>query len=101
MKCVDECPDDPFMFADPISQQCVEDCSLYSDRYGYIGNRTCVQQCPDGLGLYANNQTRRCVTAWNCQPGTYGLDPERICVQICPEIPVSLFADPFDTNTCV
>ena len=98
MKCVDECPDDPFMFADPISQQCVEDCSLYSDRYGYIGNRTCVQQCPDGLGLYANNQTRRCVTAWNCQPGTYGLDPERIkriapgCKRFAEKAKVTTFA---------
>lgn len=67
------------MFADPISRRCVDDCSLYSERYGYETDRTCVEQCPVD-GLYANDDSRRCVAAINCQDGTFGLDPERVCV---------------------
>ena len=62
------------MFADPVSQYCVTDCSIYSKRYGYETDRICVEQCPVD-GLYANDETRRCVSAWDCPAGQFGLDP--------------------------
>ena len=54
------CPDDPYTFADPVSQSCVDDCSLHSERFAYHGNRSCVEMCPEE-GLYADSETRTCV----------------------------------------
>ena len=77
--CVEECPEDPYTYADPVSHTCVNDCSLYSERFAYDEDQTCVESCPE-QGLYADNWTRKCVPANLCSNGTWGLDPERECV---------------------
>ena len=87
---MDACPSTPSLFADPVTQTCVSNCSLYILRYIYLANRTCVTQCPSGL--YADDSTRTCVVAADCPAGFWGLNSSRVCVDVCPTTP-DLFGD--------
>ncbi len=49
--CVTMCPSG--WYADPVTLTCVQNCSLYSQRYIYELNRSCVTNCKD-VGLYQN-----------------------------------------------
>ena len=37
--CLEECPDDPYTYADPVNNKCVFMCP--NNHYAYVENRTC------------------------------------------------------------
>ena len=53
------CPDG--WYSDPVTLSCIDNCSLYSQRYIYETNRSCVSNCKD-VNLFADDSTRFCVT---------------------------------------
>ena len=110
--CVTRCPDNPSMFAQHSTMECVLICE--ANFYGYIINRTCLQNCPDPYfidtstqmcvlecpvheGTFADSQIRKCTPTCtnytiNSTNVMFYADPSTLrCVQVCPDLPQKLY----------
>lgn len=103
-KCVDICPDDPYLFADPDAESCVFNCSIgrYQDEITDNTNKVCVTHCPSPLWGSNNTGYGICVQICSQDPPMFGdiLNSYRICVDVCQD---GLFGDqdPTGNRECI
>ncbi len=81
-KCVNFCPDDPYLFADSVLGSCVYNCTpgYYAD--SSVANKTCVINCYSPQ--YGDNSTGygKCVSRCPDEPPLFGeiVSGLRMCV---------------------
>ena len=77
--CVEQCPDNPSMFAQDSTKECVLTCE--SGYYGYIVNRTCVQNCP--YPYFIDRYSQMCVLDCPINTDTFADSQINTCTSTC------------------
>lgn len=93
--CLDECPQDKYLYENGINKTCVTDCSATDKKYKYnkkcvsdckdryLVDDTCKTSCPEGYYQYQGEENNLCVQ--DCSQTSLSILDENKCVSYCPD----------------